>query len=73
MVFYRYLKGQLSIFSFSDIYIDLWMYIYMYIYLYIDILRDIHMNYFDIYMWISCSRCGYLSMCMDIQNAIMTR
>ena len=27
--------------------------------IYLDILRDIHMQHLDIYMWISCSRCGY--------------
>ena len=31
------------------------------------------MNDVDIYMWISCSRCGYLSMGMDIHKTIMTR
>ena len=31
------------------------------------------MHYLDIYMWISCSRCGYLLMGMDIHNAILTR
>ena len=45
----------------------------LFISIYIDILRDIHMHYLDIYMWISCSRCGYLSMGMDIHYAIMTR
>ena len=41
---------------------------------YLDISRDIHMQYLDIYMWITCSRCGYLSMGMDsIHIAIMTK
>ena len=31
------------------------------------------MNNFDIYMWISYSRCGYLSMGIDIHNTIKTR
>ena len=31
------------------------------------------MHFLDIYMWISCSRCGHLLMGMDIHNAITTR
>ena len=31
------------------------------------------MHYLDIYMWITCSRCGYLLMGMDIHNAIKSR
>ena len=40
--------------------------------IYLDILRDIHMQHLDIYMWITCSRCGFLLMGMDIHIAIMT-
>ena len=36
-------------------------------------IRDIHMHYLDMYMWITCSRCGYLLMGMDIHIAIMTK
>ena len=43
------LKGEISIYLFLDIYIDLWIYGFSYI----DILRDIHVQRLDIYMWIS--------------------
>ena len=68
-----YIGSILGISISISIYLSIYLSISLSLYIYIDILRDIDMQHLDIYMWISCSRCGYLIMGMDIRNASKSR